>query len=134
MQEFSEFSSKGKRELRASVRDDFVKKSKMKEDFVEEEGGNPFGGDGFLGRAKNHPLSKSMVYHDQERIKARGVRKIRDKIAGDLLERARGDGLDGGKGGYSGMRVSLVLLAEGTALDIVADKGGEAGPPELGGD
>ena len=49
-------------------RDDFVEESKTEEDFVEEVGRNSFGGDGFLGRAKNHPLSKSMVYHDQERI------------------------------------------------------------------
>ena len=76
-------------ELRALVGDDFVKKSKAKEDFVEEKGGNPFGGDGFLRGAKNHPLSKSMVYHDQERIKAQGEGKIGDKITGDLLKWAR---------------------------------------------
>ena len=80
----------------ASVRDDFVKKSKAKEDFMEKEGGNSFGSDGFLGRAKNHPLSKPMVYHDQERIKARGYRKVRDRITGDLLEGAGGDGFNGG--------------------------------------
>ena len=73
--------SKGGGKLRSSVRDDFVKKSEMKEDFVEEKGGNPFGGDGFLGRAKNYPLSKPMVYHDQERIKVQGDRKISDEIA-----------------------------------------------------
>ena len=60
----------GEGELRASIRYDFVEKSEAEEDFVEKEGSNPFGGDGFLGRAKNHPLSKSMVYHDQERIEA----------------------------------------------------------------
>ena len=32
------------------------------------------------------------------------------------------------------MRVNLVLLAKGTALDIAADKGGEAWPPEFSGD
>ena len=32
------------------------------------------------------------------------------------------------------MHVNLVLLAKGTALDIVVDKGGEAGPPEFSGD
>ena len=32
------------------------------------------------------------------------------------------------------MRVDLVLLARGTALDISADVGGEAGPPEFGRD
>ena len=79
----------------ASIRDDFVKKSKAKEDFVEKERGDSLGGDGFLSRAKNHPLSKPMVYHDQERIKAHGDREIRDKITGDLLERVGGDGFDG---------------------------------------
>ena len=77
--------------MRSSVRDDFVKKSEMKEDFVEEKGGNPFGSDGFLRRAKNYPLSKPMVYHDQERIEARGDGKIGDEITGDLLERARSE-------------------------------------------
>ena len=80
MQEFSEFSSKGGRELRAPIRDYFVKKSKAKEDFVEKEGGDSFGGDRLLSRAKNHPLSKPMVYHDQERVKARGEREIGDEI------------------------------------------------------
>ena len=118
----------------ASVRDDFVEMSKAKEDFVEEEGGDPFGGNGFLGRAKNYPLSKSMVYHDHERIEARGFREICDKIAGNLLKGAGGDGLNGRERGYGGVRVYFVLLAEGTALDIAADIGGEARPPEFSGD
>ena len=62
---------------------------------MEKEGGDSFGSDGFLSRAKNYPLRKPMVYHDHERIKARGHGEIRDKVAGDLLERARGNGLDG---------------------------------------
>ena len=78
-----------------SVGDDFVEKSEAKEDFMEEERGDSFGGDRFLGRAKNYPLSKSMVYHDQERIEAQGSREVRDKIAGDLLEWARSDRFDG---------------------------------------
>ena len=86
--------SEGGCELGAMIGDDFVKKSKTEEDFVEKEGGDSFGGDGFLGRAKNYPLSKSMVYHDQERIEAQGSREVRDKIAGDLLEGAGGDGFD----------------------------------------
>ena len=77
-----------------TIRDDFIKKSKAKEDFVKKEGGDSFSGDRFLGRAKNHPLSKAMVYHDQERIEARGNREICDKIAGNLLEGARGGGFD----------------------------------------
>ena len=33
---------------------------------MEEEVGDPFCGDGLLGRAENHPLSKAMVDHDQK--------------------------------------------------------------------
>ena len=76
-----EFMGEGGGELRATVRDDFVKKSEMEESFVEEKESNPFSGDGFLCRAKNYPLSKPMVYHDQERIKVQGDRKISDEIA-----------------------------------------------------
>ena len=63
-----------------SVRNDFVKKSKVEEDFVEEKRGDSLGSNQFLGGAKNHPLSKPMVYHNQERIKARGEWEIRDEI------------------------------------------------------
>ena len=56
MQEFSKFTSEGRGKLRTMVRNDFVKKSETKEDFVEEKGGNPFGGDGFLHREENYPL------------------------------------------------------------------------------
>ena len=78
-----------------AVRDDFVEKSEAEEDFVEKEGCDPFGGDGFLGRAENYPLSKPMVYHDHERVEARGDREVGDKVAGDLLKGARGDGFNG---------------------------------------
>ena len=73
----------------ATVRDDFVKKSEVKENFVEEKGGDSLGGDGFLCRAKNHPLSKPMVYYNEERIKAQGQGEICDEITGDLLEEVR---------------------------------------------
>ena len=133
MQEFSELPSKGRSELGTTIGDNFIKKPEAKEDLVEKEGCDPFGGDGFLGGAQNYPLSKSMVYHDHERVEARGDREVRDKIAGDLLKRARGDGFNGRKGRYGGVCISLVLLAEGAALDIAADERGEAGPPEFGG-
>ena len=95
VEESSEFSSEGRRELGTAIRDNFVKKSEVKENFVEKEGGDPFSSNGFLGRAKNYPLSKPMVHHDHERIEAGGDREVRDKIAGDLLEGARGNGFDG---------------------------------------
>ena len=131
-EEFSQFSGKGGGELRTMVRNDFVVKTKAKEDFVEEKGGDSFGGDGFLSRAENYPLSKSMVDHDQERVKARGDREIHDQITGDLLEGARSRGFDRGKQWDSGVHVNFVLLALSTAFDVVADKGGQARPPELG--
>ena len=134
MQEFSEFTSEGGGKLRTMVRDDFVKKSEMKEDFVEEKGGNPFGGDGFLHRAKNYPLSKSMVYHNQERIKVQGDGEVSDEIAGDLLEWVRSELFDRGQWRYGGVSVSFVLLAFSAALDISADKGSEVRPPEFCGD
>ena len=95
VEEFSEFSSEGRRKLGTAIRDDFVKKFEAKENFVEKEGGDPFSGNGFLGRAKDYPLSKPMVYHDHERIEAGRHEEIHDKVAGDLLERARGNGFDG---------------------------------------
>ena len=62
---------------------------------MEKEGGDSLGSDRFLGRAKDHPLSKPMVDHDQERVKARGDREVGDEITGDLLEGARSNGFDG---------------------------------------
>ena len=74
----SKFPSKCGSKLWATVRDDFVVESVAEEDFVEEKGGNPFGGDGLLSGAENYPLSKAMVYHDQERIKAGRGGKVGD--------------------------------------------------------
>ena len=86
----------------AMIRNDFVKKSEMKEDFVEKEGGDSLSSDGFLGRAKNHPLSKPMVYHDQERVKARGD-------------------------GRSVMRSQEICWKGREAVDLMGDKGGTVG-------
>src|SRR6266702_3796252 len=72
-----------------------------------------------------------MVYHDQKRIKRRRHREISDQIAGDLLEGARCGGADRGEWRDRGMRVGLVLLANGTAFNIFPYIGGEAGPPEF---
>ena len=62
---------------------------------MEKEGGDSLSGNGFLGRAKNYPLSKPMVDHDQKRVKARGDWEIGDKITGNLLEGMRSGGFDG---------------------------------------
>ena len=49
-----------------SIRDYLVVEAEAEENFVEEEVGDSFHCDGFLGRAENHPFSKAMVDHDQE--------------------------------------------------------------------
>jgi hypothetical protein len=69
---------------------------------VKEKGGNPFSGDGFFGRAQNHPLSKAMVDHDQKRIEAVRKREVSDKVTGQLLEGTRGRGLNRGERGTVG--------------------------------
>ena len=61
---------------------------------MEEKGSDSFSSDGFLSRAENYPLSKPLVDHNQERVKAHGDRKICDQITQDLLERARSRGFD----------------------------------------
>ena len=66
----------------------------MKVDFVEKESGDSFCSDNFLSGAKNHPLCKPMVNHDQERVKTRGGQQVSDKVTRDLLERARGKEFD----------------------------------------
>ena len=74
----SKFSSKCGGELWASVRYDLVIESVVKEDFVEKKGGDSFSSDDFLSGAENYPLSKAVVYHDQERIKTGGGGKVSD--------------------------------------------------------
>ena len=88
IEEFSKFFDKGRDELWTMIRDDFVIKSKVEVNFVEKEGGYPFGGDGFLGEAENYPLCKAMVNHNQQRIKARRNREIGGEVVQDLLEGA----------------------------------------------
>ena len=55
---------------------------------LEKDFGDVHGGRGFVARAENYPLRKTMVYHDQNGIVAVGSGQISDEIHGDLLERA----------------------------------------------
>ena len=70
----------------ALIRDDFVIEAKAEVYFVEKECSYAFGGDVFLRGTVNHPLSKPMVDHNQERIKAGGQGKVGDEVTRDLLE------------------------------------------------
>ena len=87
VEEFAKLLGKGGSELWATIRDDFVIEPKMKVDFVEKEGSYPFGSDGFLCGAENHPLCKAMVNHNQQGIETRGDREVSDEVTRDLLER-----------------------------------------------
>ena len=77
--------------MKASVRDYFVIKAKVKEDFVKEESNDSFCSDGFLCGAENQPLSKPMVNHGQKGVKASRKGKVSDEITGDLLKWVGGD-------------------------------------------
>ena len=65
VEEASKPLGEGRGKLWSSVRDNFVIEAKAKVNFIEEEGGNPFGSDGFLCGAENYLLCKPMVDHDQ---------------------------------------------------------------------
>ena len=116
----------------ASVRDDLVVKAEAKVYFVEKECGNAFGSDIFLCGTENYPLCKPMVDHNQKGIEAGREREVSDKVTGDLLEGAGRRGANGSERRDSGMGISFVLLAGRAALNVFADVGGEAGPPEFG--
>ena len=119
--------------MEASVGYYFVIKTEVKEDFVKEEVGNSFHGDGFLGGVENHPLSKPMVNHNQKCVKAGGGGKVGDEITENLLERAGGSGVNRSEGGNSGVGVGFVLLANHTLFNIFLHKRYKTRPPELGG-
>ena len=101
---------------------------------MEEEGGNSLGCNGFLCRAENHPLTKAVVHHDQERVKTGGGGKVGDKVARDLTEGKRRGGGDGCGRRSSGMCVCFVLLTGRAASNEGTNIRSEAWPPELGGD
>ena len=97
---------------------------------MEEQGCDPFSGDGFLCGAENYPLSKPMADHDQERIEGQGRRKVHEKVIEDLLEGVSTRGLDWSEGGYSGVSIRLVLLAGGAPFHILLDPLSRARPME----
>ena len=88
IKEVGKFSSEGRAELGASIGDDSVVKAESRKDVLEKDLSNVCSRGGFVARAENYPLRKTMVYHDQNRIIAVGGREIGDKIHGDLLEGA----------------------------------------------
>ena len=106
-----------------------IMKSESKEDIFEKEFGYSLGVDGFSAWDENYPLQKTMVNHDQERIKAGGRWEIGDKVNRELLEWAMAAGGDGREHRDSRVGVNLYLLAKGTTRDEAADEGGHTWPP-----
>lgn len=98
---------------------------------MEEKVCDPFGGDGFLRGTENHPLSKPMVDHDQERIKAIGQGEIGDKVTGNLLKWSRARGGNGEQWGNGGMGIDLILLAGGATFNVLSDELSKSWPPEF---
>ena len=86
VEEFAKLLDEGRGELWATIRDNFVIKPEVKVYIVKKEASHSFSSDRFLSGAENYPLSKAMVDHDQQRVKARGGREVSDKVTGDLLE------------------------------------------------
>ena len=73
-------------ELGAAIWDDFVEESKVRVEFSENYGSNAISSDSFLCRTENYPLTKSMVYHNQEGIKSIGGGESGDEVTRNLFE------------------------------------------------
>ena len=68
-QETSKLSCECGGELGTTIRDNGVMEAKLFEYVVKKELGDPGCVNSFVTRSKNYPLSKTMVDHDQDRVK-----------------------------------------------------------------
>ena len=64
-------------------------------------------GGSFVARVENYPLRKTMIYHDQNRIKAMGEGEVCDEVHRDLLEGMDALQRDRGKWGVGGMGIVM---------------------------
>ena len=87
MKKISKFSGESGGKLGASIKDESGMKSKFFEDLVEKEISYSGGVDGFVARREHHPLTKSMVDYNHQRIIHVGHRKISNEVDRNLLER-----------------------------------------------
>ena len=72
-----------------------------------------------------------MVNHNQKGIKTIRKWEVHDQVTRDLLEQMGTGGQNGEGQGLGWMHVDLVLLASSTSMDITANIGCEAWPPEF---
>ena len=113
----------------SSVGDDSVVEAELWEDVLKKGLGDVHSGGGFVARAENYSLRKTMVYHDQNRIVATGKGQVGDEIHRDLLEGAGAFRGDRGERGVGWVGVHFVGLACSTAGDEFVDEGGHSWPP-----
>ena len=73
-------------------------KTKVFEYEIKTQLGNSCSVNGLLARCKNYPLSKAMVDHNHDRIKACRGGKVGDEVKGELFERESSGGWYGTEG------------------------------------
>ena len=95
LEESGKFSSEGGRELRASIRDEFVMEAESEENLGEKEFSDPGGVYRLVTRDVDYPLTKSMVDHDHYGIKTLRWGETGDEIHRDLLKWTGGGGSEG---------------------------------------
>ena len=67
-----EFSCESGGELGSSIGDYPIVEAEVREDMLEKDLGDVCSRGGFVARAENYPLRKTVVYHNQNRIIAMG--------------------------------------------------------------
>ena len=92
LQETSKLSCECGGKLGTMIRDNGVMETKSFEYVVKKELGDPSCINGFVTRSKNYPLSKTMVDHDQNKVKSQGRWKVGNEVNRELLEREKGGG------------------------------------------
>jgi hypothetical protein len=115
-------------ELGSAIRDDFVRKSILRKDMIEEKGAKLFGRTGLVTRNEAYRFGESLIDHGEDSIKSITEREIGDEVHRNVLEWARG-GLVGQETGASGVSNDFVLLAGMTTIDVGVDKFSHGRPP-----
>ena len=68
-EELGKFLHKGRGELWTAVQDNLVIEAETSKNVFEKQGSNSGSINSFITRDENHPLSKPMVDHNQNRVK-----------------------------------------------------------------
>ena len=96
---------------------------------VQNNGSGPFSIDCLMTRFQNYSLRRTVVNHDQNRIKALGDREVSDEVHRGKRKGTKEFGLYWLKWGCGRVVVDLVLLTGCAAIDIISYENGKAWPP-----